>query len=273
MMPADGPVVPAVSGYSEGEKILFLHTEASDAKIARILTEMMGSPVLLVPSLAQAPETMLAKLYVFTNGVVPDGPKGPLLFQPSSSICQRFAMPPRKKSIAIGSNDSLAGLETRVVRKTLHDLIGLEKNARYMDNAQFSQLVEILKRDGALTSQLSHNAISGADDPNVLGSLYVGLDLAMKQYTGLTDDDFKVDELDLNALGIGSPAYEELSIIFLPEQAEVFMDLLKKVESSKKRPIRLVAHVKDFGKIFDAIVAVKKGLNIHNSATALVSMA
>ena len=76
------PVVPPVTGYSEGETILFLHTETSDTEIAKILTEMMGSPVLVVPSLAKAPAEMLAKVYVFTNGVKGEGPMGPLGFQP-----------------------------------------------------------------------------------------------------------------------------------------------------------------------------------------------
>ncbi len=82
MTPEDAPVVPPVTGYADGQKILFLHTETSDPKIAKILTDMMGSPVLLVPSLARAPKEMLALVYVFTNGVSGDGPLGPLGFQP-----------------------------------------------------------------------------------------------------------------------------------------------------------------------------------------------
>jgi hypothetical protein len=76
------PVIPAVLGYADGEQILFLHTETSDPKIAKILTDMMESPVLVVPSLAAAPEDMLARVYVFTNDIQPDGPRGPLDFQP-----------------------------------------------------------------------------------------------------------------------------------------------------------------------------------------------
>jgi hypothetical protein len=53
-MGADGPFVPPVIGYTEGEEILFVHTEASAPDIARMLSDMMGSPVLLVPSLAEA---------------------------------------------------------------------------------------------------------------------------------------------------------------------------------------------------------------------------
>ncbi len=76
------PIVPPVRGYVEGEEILFIHTEVSDPKIAELLTDMMASPVITVPSLAQAPEAMLAPVYVFANGVKPEGTRGPLGFQP-----------------------------------------------------------------------------------------------------------------------------------------------------------------------------------------------
>ena len=82
MMAADAPVVPPVTGYSEGQEILFLHTETSDPEIAKILTDMMGSPVLVVHSLSKAPKAMLARVYVFTNGVTGEGPMGPFGFQP-----------------------------------------------------------------------------------------------------------------------------------------------------------------------------------------------
>ncbi len=78
-MPANAPTVPPVTGYSEGHEILFIHTETSDPKIAKILTDMMGgSPVLVVPALAKAPPDLLAPVYVFTNGKTGAGPTGPL---------------------------------------------------------------------------------------------------------------------------------------------------------------------------------------------------
>lgn len=83
MEPADAPVVPAVFGYYAGEDIRFIHTEASDAQVADMLTMMMGSPVLLVPSLSEVPPTARANVYVFANGRKPDDtPLGPLGFQP-----------------------------------------------------------------------------------------------------------------------------------------------------------------------------------------------
>ncbi len=75
-MGVTAPRVPPVKGFVAGEEIRFIHPEASDPQVAEMLTEMMGSPVLVVPSLAQAPEAMLANVYVFTNGVPGDGPFG-----------------------------------------------------------------------------------------------------------------------------------------------------------------------------------------------------
>jgi uncharacterized lipoprotein YbaY len=73
------PAVPAGIAYAEGQEIRFIHTEVSDPEIAKLLSDMMSSPVLVVPSLASAPQEMLSKVYVFTNGIQGMGPLG---FQP-----------------------------------------------------------------------------------------------------------------------------------------------------------------------------------------------
>ena len=72
-------LLPAGMAYAEGKEIYFVHTEASDAAIAEMLSDMMSSPVLLVPALAEVPDSALANVYVFENGI--EG-KGPLGFQP-----------------------------------------------------------------------------------------------------------------------------------------------------------------------------------------------
>lgn len=80
---ADAPAVPAVFGYYAGRDIRFIHTEASDKPVADMLTMMMGSPVVTVPSLSAVPAAARGKVYVFANGVKPDDtPTGPLGFQP-----------------------------------------------------------------------------------------------------------------------------------------------------------------------------------------------
>jgi hypothetical protein len=75
----EGPAkaeLPAGKAYAEGSEIYFVHTEASDAGVAEKLTNMMKSPVVHVPSLANVPSESLANVYVFTNGLEGSGPFG-----------------------------------------------------------------------------------------------------------------------------------------------------------------------------------------------------
>jgi hypothetical protein len=69
-------VLPAGKAFADGKEIYFVHTEASDADIAELLTNMMDSPVLYTPGLADTPESALAEVYVFENGLEGKGPLG-----------------------------------------------------------------------------------------------------------------------------------------------------------------------------------------------------
>jgi hypothetical protein len=69
-------LLPAGMAYAEGKEIYFVHTEVSDPEIAKLLSDMMSSPVLLVPGLADVPESALAEVYVFGNGEKGMGPLG-----------------------------------------------------------------------------------------------------------------------------------------------------------------------------------------------------
>ncbi|KAF0108843.1 MAG: hypothetical protein FD146_729 [Anaerolineaceae bacterium] len=69
-------ILPVGRAYAEGQEIYFMHTEASDAEVAGLLTDMMDSPVLFVPSLDDVPNSVLANVYVFTNGIEGMGPLG-----------------------------------------------------------------------------------------------------------------------------------------------------------------------------------------------------
>ena len=68
--------LPAGKAFADGKEIYFVHTEASDSGVAETLTNMMKSPVVHVPSLANVPDEALANVYVFTNGVEGSGPFG-----------------------------------------------------------------------------------------------------------------------------------------------------------------------------------------------------
>ena len=69
-------LLPAGKAFAEGKEIFFVHTEASNADVAKLLSDMMTSPVLYVPALADTPDQVLANVYVFDNGLEGMGPFG-----------------------------------------------------------------------------------------------------------------------------------------------------------------------------------------------------
>lgn len=135
-------------------------------------------------------------------------------------------------------------------------------------------IVTPLPRSRRTAIQLSHNEITGQDDPSKLLELYSGLDLSMKAYSGLTDDKFKgLAEIDVGALSLGSVKYQELFISFLPGDRDVFVGFLADIEKSvKKGREYLVARAEEFGALFDLIVKIKSRSGVHNSAVAMMAL-
>jgi len=143
--------------------------------------------------------------------------------------------------------------------------VGIEK-------ADCIEITTKLTEQQKVAIQLSHNSITGQDDPNILSSLYESLDLSFKQYSGLTDEILKIDDIDISALSVGAPKYEELNILFLPEDLEAFEQRLNELNKKANKPDVHTARFEDFNAFFDAIVKVKAKFNIHNSAIALSRM-
>lgn len=126
-----------------------------------------------------------------------------------------------------------------------------------------------------LALQLSHNAISGQDNPNTLKRLYSSLSFEWRKYSGLTDGELgQLKEIDIQALGIGAPQYQELVLLFLPTERERFALALEKIKKrldtfAKKDIIVHTTRLEDFDAVFDAMVKVKNHASVYNSAIAL----
>jgi ABC-type amino acid transport substrate-binding protein len=107
-------LAPEVRGFYKGGEVLFIHTEASDPQVASMLTMMMGPQVVVAPSLAQAPESALASVYVFTNGVKGGGPFG---FQPDvfDSVPGDQAYSPLRAVILVTWKDGVTARELRSI--------------------------------------------------------------------------------------------------------------------------------------------------------------
>jgi hypothetical protein len=143
-----------------------------------------------------------------------------------------------------------------------------------IEEADVLDVLTELSEERKLAIQLSQNAINGKDDPNILAQLYTSMkSLEWKQYSGVTDDAFKCTDEKLAALGITRPKYEELTIVFLPEEKAAFIELLARLEAAKKPQDILVGELGTFNALFDAIIRVKQEKKVINNAVALRMLA
>jgi hypothetical protein len=122
--------------------------------------------------------------------------------------------------------------------------------------------------------QLSHNSISGQDNPSILAQMWEGLGLDAKKFSGLTEDDIG-DFKNIKIEGIGAVAarYEEMVLLFLPEDREIVEAAFKALGKSSKPPRVHVAALESFDAFFEAVVKTKERCNVNNSALAIATMA
>ena len=93
--------------------------------------------------------------------------------------------------------------------------------------------------------QLSHNAVTGQDDPAQLAELYQGLsELDERLYSGLTDDDVqKFQGLDILDLAAAHPEYQEITVLFLTGHEKAFREALASIEKAAKTKHPTIYHL------------------------------
>lgn len=139
-----------------------------------------------------------------------------------------------------------------------------------IEEAECIKLTEPISRQRFTAIQLSHNAIAGEDDPNALRRLYELLEVELKEYSGLSDEDFAVADLNVTTVSGVSPLYCEVVFAFLAEDAQAVQDFVASAErwAKKARPL-LVAHYDQFNQFLDSVAKLKQLRGILNSALAL----
>jgi hypothetical protein len=196
----------------------------------------------------------------------------------------------------------------------------LEKNARFMKNEQFQNLVNNIKRDGQLSSvpfcwltpegkykvlsgnhrskaaiaaglteipimytdrplskdeqiaiQLSHNAITGEDDPFILQELYDAIeDLDLKYYAGLDDKVLEqLDKVEINGITEAQLDYASVSFLFLPNELEKMLEVLETAKEEITSET-VIARFSEYDRVLEGLEKVKGAYNIHNGATAIM---
>ncbi len=140
-------------------------------------------------------------------------------------------------------------------------------------DADIIEIQSELGEDQRLAIQLSHNALTGKDDPSILREIYESLALDWQKYSAVYEEMFKLDEATAIGLGIPIAKYEELVIAFLPEDREAFYEFATALDKRHKHADVLVGEASDFDAFFEAILAVKTARKIGNTGTALRVMA
>jgi hypothetical protein len=133
-----------------------------------------------------------------------------------------------------------------------------------IEDADIIHITSELSEQQQRAIQLSHNALTGKDDPNILR--YEGLSLDWQKYSAVYEE-------KATTLGVPIAKYQELVIAFLPEDREAFFEFATALEKRFKKAHVLVGEGSQFDAFFDAILAVKDGRNISNTGTALRVMA
>lgn len=129
-----------------------------------------------------------------------------------------------------------------------------------------------LSRSQQIGIQLSHNALVGQDNPQLLRELWNQMEtLDWKIYSGLdeemldTMDNATVVRLNEEALRL-----EELRLLFLPAEIDRIEEIVKKVGSTDKR--RFAGRLEDFDHFFDTLLDFKEAAGIVNTATAFMAI-
>lgn len=203
---------------------------------------------------------------------------------------------------------------------SVDELEFLEKNARFMKNEQFQNLVNNIKKDGGLSSvpfcylteegkyrvlsgnhrsqaaieaglkqipimftdkklskeeqisiQLSHNSITGQDDPIILQELYDEIeDLSLKYYSGLDDKLLEqLENVQITGISEAQLNYLMLSFLFLPEEIEHVKEVFERAKESINSET-ILARYGEYDRLLDAQEKTQSAYDVHNGATSLM---
>jgi hypothetical protein len=132
-----------------------------------------------------------------------------------------------------------------------------------------------LTKDQQIAIQLSHNAISGQDDEQILKELWQQIDdLEATIYAGLSAELIeKLESADFTTISEQRILFREISLLFLPEEIESMTAICEGIVESAKRKTVFAGRISEYSDILEGIIVAKQGQKIINSALAFFAMA
>lgn len=139
-----------------------------------------------------------------------------------------------------------------------------------LNEIEWIQIEDKLPNAKKIAIQLSHNALVGHDDLDILKSLYEQIDdMDLKMYSGLDDKTLELmDKASPDSIGEASLETRIVSLIFLPSDLEKAKEEIDKAINFTASDERWLAYGKDFDAYMDSIEATQSAYGVKNTATA-----
>jgi len=144
-----------------------------------------------------------------------------------------------------------------------------------LDSIEVTVTDDYLTPDRRKAIQLSHNALTGEDDPAVLKTIYESIgDVELRLYSGLDDKQLQLlADVSASALSEATLQFQHIGLTFLPHEVEqvnaVWDDVRKQIKNVSGY---WVGRWGDYDRAMDALEATQSAYNIKNTATALMVM-
>jgi hypothetical protein len=146
--------------------------------------------------------------------------------------------------------------------------VGLETiDYRYTD--------EYLDPDRRKGIQLSHNSITGEDDPDMLKLIYDSIDdVQMKVYSGLDDVSLQLmEEVSIGALREANLTFQSIQLLFLPDELEAIEAAFASAQATLAgNHATWLARFSEYDELMDSLEAIGMAHDIRNTATCLMVM-
>jgi hypothetical protein len=132
---------------------------------------------------------------------------------------------------------------------------------------------DYLPPDRRAAIQLSHNAISGEDDPATLKLIYENIaDAEMRIYSGLDDKTLKLlDDVTIAPMSEAALQFQTISMTFLPDEAELVAEAFEKARKlASGAKGHWLARWSNYDQAMDSFEIAGQSYGVKNTATALM---
>lgn len=134
-------------------------------------------------------------------------------------------------------------------------------------------LLEDLDESRKIAIQLSHNALVGQDDQNVLAELWAKIDdVQARLYAGLSSDTLnEIKKVELVQFSTPSIYTKTLTFAFTDTEKEHVESVLRELSATGAKEIHM-APLSAFEDFFKLILAAKKKFDVKNSTLAVLAL-